>query len=144
VLPVITMEGTVVADPELRFAPTGTAVGNFRLVANGRKRTESGEWVDDKTLWMSVTCFRQLAENVAESLRKGDLAVATGTLQTEEWENQEGKKQSRTVMIANSVSASLMFRTIPHGEARRAERSSSPPSDDAWTAPSSQAEEPPF
>lgn len=143
-LPIITMEGTVVADPELRFAPSGTAVGSFRLAANGRKfLAEENKWVDDKVLFMSVTCFKQLAENCAESLRKGDLVVVTGPLETHEWEDDNGNKRSRTQMIANSVSASLMFRTIPHGEQKRVERSSSPSTDDAWTAPNA-AEDPPF
>lgn len=142
-LPVVTIEGRVVADPELRFAPSGVAVGSFRMVAASRKKNEAGEWVDDKTLWMKVTCFKQLAENVAESLCKGDLVVVTGRLQTEEWE-KDGEKRSATVMVADTVSASLAFRTVPRSEETRGERApAAAPAVDPWSGGAS-TEEPPF
>lgn len=144
-LPQVTVEGRVVNDPELRFGPSGIAIGSFRLVASSRKKNEQDEWVDDRVLWLAVTCFRQLAENVAESLRKGDLVVVTGRLQTEEWETNEGEKRSRTELVANGVGASLQFRTIPHSE-KRAERvaaSDAPAENDPWAAPPA-ADEPPF
>jgi single-strand DNA-binding protein len=142
-LPLVTMEGTVVADPELRFSPSGVAVGSFRLVANGRKYDkDKNEWVDDKVLWMRVVCFRQLAENAVESLRKGDLAVVTGKISTDEWEDKDGIKRSAVQLLADSVAVSVQFRTIPHSSGR-AERSSAPPTDDPW-ASTGQAEEPPF
>jgi single-strand DNA-binding protein len=135
----------VVADPELRFSPSGVAVGSFRLAQNGRKYDKANDkWVDDKVLFMKVTCFRQLAENVAESLRKGDRAVVVGEISTEEWEDREGNKRSNIELLANTVAASLQFRTIPHG-AGQATRSSAPPEQgsDPW-ATGAQPEEPPF
>lgn len=143
-LPTVTVpEARVVNDPELRFAPSGTAVGSFRIVCNGRKY-EDGKWVDDgKSLWLSITCFRQLAENVAESIRKGDLVSVTGKLQTDEWESEGGEKRSRTVMIADDVSASLKFRTVRHGEGQ-AERATAPEPDDPWATSGGSSDEPPF
>lgn len=144
-LPIVTVpEARVVNDPELRFSPSGVAVGNFRIVCSSRKKNENDEWVDDKTLWLSVTCFKQLAENCAESLRKGDLVSVTGKLQTDEWESEGGEKRSRTVIIADGVAASLRFRTITHG-AGQAERSTSPATSDPWaTGGGPSSDEPPF
>jgi len=145
-LPVVTVaDARVVNDPELRFAASGVAVGSFRVVASSRKQNESGEWVDDKVLWLPVTCFKQLAENVAESLRKGDLVSVTGRLQTDEWE-KDGQKQSRTVLIADNVAASLRFRTIRHGGEGASTRSSAPDAADPWAAAprSGGDDEPPF
>lgn len=141
-LPLVTLECRVVADPDLRYSPSGVAVVKFRTVASSRKKTESGEWVDDKTLWMSVTCFKKLAENVVESIEKGDLVTVVGRLQTDEWEDKEGQKRSQTTMIADSVAVSLAWRTVPHG-AGKAERSSAPAAEDPWATPVG-AEEPPF
>lgn len=146
-LPRVTVEGRLVADPELRFAPSGVAVGNFRLVASDRKKDEaSGEWVDTKTLWLRVTCFKQVAENVAESLEKGDLVTVVGKLSTDEWEDKEGNKRSATSLIADSVAASLQFRTIRHSEGR-SQRSSERPAvtTDPWSrgGPADDSE-PPF
>jgi single-strand DNA-binding protein len=145
VLPIVTVsEGRVVADPELRFASTGTAVGKFRVVANSRKKNEQGEWVDDKLLWINVTCFQQLAENVAESIRKGDLVSVTGRLQTDEWETQEGEKRSQTVIIADQVAASLRFRTIRHSEGRVERSQKADPDADPWATTPPKDDEPPF
>src|SRR6188768_607385 len=106
----VTMEGRLVTDPELRFSPSGMAVGKFRLVSDQKKKNEAGEWVDDKTLWLQVTCFKTLAENCVDSLAKGDLVVVTGRLQTDEWETETGDKRSATVLVANNLGPSLMFR----------------------------------
>lgn len=143
-LPKITLEGRLVGDPELRFAPSGVAVGSFRLVAADRKK-EGDEWVDGDTLWMPVTVFKQLAEHVVDSCAKGDLVVVTGKIRTHEWESQEGEKRSRVEMIADTVSVSLQFRTVPH-TAGRTERSSAP-SEDKWNSGGQQAaqsDDPPF
>jgi single-strand DNA-binding protein len=143
-LPVVTVEGRMVVDPELRFAQSGTAVGKFRVVASNRKKDESGEWKDDKTLWLDVTCFDKVAENVAESLEKGDLVVVVGRIQTDEWETDDGQKRSKIVMVANSVAADLKFRTIKHGEGKTS-RSKGAPADDPWAkGPPEDTDEPPF
>jgi len=144
-LPLIHMEGTLVADPELRFSPSGVAVGSFRLAANGRKfDKDKNEWVDDKVLWMRVVCFRQLAENAVESLRKGDLAVVIGKINTDEWEDADGNKRSAVQLVADSVAASLQFRTVTHGEGRASRSTGSVDrTDDPW-ASGAPADEPPF
>jgi len=149
-LPEVSMEGRLTDDPQLRFSPSGIAVGTFTLAANSRKKNEqTGEWEDDKVLFLSVTCFKQLAENVAESLRKGDLAMVTGRMNTDQWDDAKtGEKRSMTKLVANSVGLSLMMRQIDRGAIRETNRqraSDGPPVDDQWsTAPSPQADEPPF
>lgn len=141
-LPLVTIEGRVVADPELRFAPSGIAVGSFRIVASSRKKNEQDEWVDDKTLWMGVTCFKSLAENVAESVAKGDLVVVTGRIYTDEWQTPEGEKRTAVKLNADTVSVSLQFRTVPHGGGRTERTTSSPDTPGPAAAPP--GDEPPF
>jgi single-strand DNA-binding protein len=143
VLPQISMEGRVVADPELRYASTGTAVGSFRIAANDRKfNRDTNEWTDGDPLFLSVTCFKQLAENCAESLRRGDLVIVNGKLQMREWETDNGEKRSQVEILADSVAASIRFRNVRHGEGMT-ERSKAPAPEDPWTAPPS-SDEPPF
>lgn len=145
VLPRVAIEARVVADPELRFSPSGVAVGSFRMVSSDRKKDESGEWVDGDTLWMAVTCFKNLAENVAESVAKGDIVVVQGKLRTEEWEDKTtGEKKSKVAMIADTVSVSLQFRTVPHGGGRTERTSSSSSSTTETTPGLPQNDEPPF
>lgn len=132
-LPSVTMEARVVADPELRFAPSGTAVLKIRCVASSRKKNEAGEWVDDKTCWLNVTAFNKLAENSAESVTKGALITVTGRLQTDEWTDREtGEKKSSTSVLADAIGVSLAVRTV--SATSQVQRSSAPASEDPWAS----------
>jgi single-strand DNA-binding protein len=144
-LPRITMEGRLAAEPELRFAPSGVAVCRLRLVTSDRRKNpNTNEWEDGDTLWINATCFKQLAENTAESIEKGDLVVVTGKIKTDSWETNEGEKRSAITLIADTVAADLKFRTIKHGEGRaqRSQASSQQRSEDPFA--SDQPDEPPF
>jgi single-strand DNA-binding protein len=123
-LPEVTIEGRLTEDPTLQFSQGGMPIAKLNIAANSRKRVGE-EWVDDKVLFLRVTCFRTLAENICESLTKGDLVIASGRLQTDQWETPEGEKRSMTVMVANTVGPSLMFRSAQlGGGAQRAQDAS--------------------
>lgn len=62
--------GNLLADPELRYTLNGTVVVNFRIASTARYKGDGGQWQDGDTLFMGVTAWRDLAENVAESARK--------------------------------------------------------------------------
>lgn len=141
-LPVVTMECRAVADPELRFSPSGVAVGSLRVVASSRKKGEDGQWTDDKTCFINVTCFKQYAENIVESVTKGDMLLVTGRLQEETWEDKDTQqKRSRHVIIADEVAIPMRFRTVKHGEGK-VERAAS---NENWAGqPQNGGDEPPF
>lgn len=107
-LPTISHEFRVVADPELRFAPSGVAVCKVRMVASRRKQVD-GEWKDTNTFWITGTAFKELAESIAETFSKGDLALVTGQLETQEWE-QDGQKRSATALLIEAMGKSLRFK----------------------------------
>jgi len=150
VLPRITIDGRLAADPSLRFANNGTAIASLRVVAADRKLNQSsGEWEDGDTLWIDVTCFKNLAENVVESFVKGDLVLLFGKIKTEEWTDRDsGQKRSKIAMVADSVGASVQFRTLPHAGATHAARAPAPVNQayggGAPSAYSPQTDEPPF
>jgi single-strand DNA-binding protein len=102
----ITVVGNVTRDPELRFSQTGTAVANFAVAWN--RRSPDGE---EQVSYFDVVCFKQLAENVAESIQKGTRVVIFGALQQRSWQNQEGEKRSKVEIIADDVAPSLMWAT---------------------------------
>ncbi|WP_225438537.1 single-stranded DNA-binding protein [Candidatus Frankia nodulisporulans] len=68
----ITVVGNLVDAPELRVTAGGASVCSFRLASTPRRfdRAEN-RWVDGATLFVRVSCWRQLADNVASSLTKG-------------------------------------------------------------------------
>jgi single-strand DNA-binding protein len=120
-LPRFAVDGRLAAEPELRFSQAGKAVARLRVVASDRRKNQNtGEWEDGDTLWLDVTCFDKLAENVCESVIKGDLILVSGKLRTEEWTDRDSnQKRSKITMVADSVAASLQFRQIPHGSSQR-------------------------
>jgi single-strand DNA-binding protein len=109
------------------------------LVASSRKKVDE-EWVDDKTCWLSSVAFKKVAENIADSISKGDLVLVNGKLQTEEWETKEGEKRSSYVVVVDTIGPSLAFNPASSVKAERTEKAA--PADDPWTTPST--EEPPF
>lgn len=100
----VTVVGNVTRDPELRFTPGGMAVASFGLAWNRRKQDG-----DDEVSFFDVTCFRDLAENVAESVAKGTRVIIYGTLQQRSWETQEGDKRSKVEILADEVAPSLKW-----------------------------------
>jgi single-strand DNA-binding protein len=145
-LPEITVAGTVVADPELKFVPSGAAVANFRIAANDRRYDQHrGEWVDAGATFLRCSIWRQAAENVAESLHRGDRVLVTGVLRQSDWETKEGEKRSSYELAVTEVGISLKFATATSNKAKRGNASTT---DGDTFAPAGSggrfADEPPF
>lgn len=107
--PVITVAGNLTADPELRFSPSGQAVANFTVAHTPRTfDRQSNEWKDGETLFLRASIWREAAENMAESLVKGDRVIVTGALVSRTYDTKDGR---RTVleMRAEEVGASLRY-----------------------------------
>jgi len=104
-LPTITItEGTLVADPELRYAQSGAAVVSFRVATNSRRKNEqTGQWEDGDTTFLTVSAFRGLAENIAREFGKGAKVSVTGQLRQREYE-KDGQKKTAYEVNAQSVS----------------------------------------
>ncbi len=101
--------GNLTDDPELRYTQNGTAVTNFRLAVNQRIKEADGTWRDGEASYFRVNAWRDQAENVAESLAKGNRAVVLGRLRTRSWETPEGDKRSVTEIDADEVAPSLKW-----------------------------------
>ena len=107
----VTLVGNVTKDPELRFTSSGQAVADFGLAINNRKRNDRGEWEDGEPQFFDITVWRQLAENVAESIQKGNRVVVTGRLNYRKYETQAGESRVRVSVIADEVGPSLKWAT---------------------------------
>ena len=135
--------GNLVRDPEIRFTPGGAAVCNFTVASTPRTlNRDTNKWEDGEATFMPVTAWRQLAENVAESVKQGDRVMVIGTMTTRSWEDREsGQKRSRVEMRADSVGPDLRFRTATVQRADRQQAqggqrgySNEPPAD-PWDQP---------
>lgn len=107
----ITIVGNITRDPELRFTPTGVATAQFGVAVNRSwQNRQTQEW-EEATSFIDVVCWRDLADNVSESLQKGSRVIVTGRLEQRSWETQEGEKRSKVEIVADEVGASLRFAT---------------------------------
>jgi single-strand DNA-binding protein len=95
--------GNLGRDPEMRYTAGGQAVTQF-TVATNRRWQRDGEW-QEETEWFRVVVWREQAERVAESLRKGSKVYVEGRLQTRQWEDQSGQKRYTTELVADRVTS---------------------------------------
>jgi single-strand DNA-binding protein len=105
----VTLVGNITDDPELRFTPSGRPVANFTVAVNRRWKDQSGEWQDKLDGFFRCNCWADMAENVAESLKKGTRVVLTGRLQQRTWETPEGDKRSAMEVQVEEIGPSLKW-----------------------------------
>jgi len=106
----VTLVGNLVEDPELRFTASGVAMARIRMAVNRRYRDRNNEW-QEETSFFGGTCWREVAENVAESLSKGDRVFITGRLEQRNWETNEGEKRSVVELDIQEIGPSLRWAT---------------------------------
>lgn len=150
-LPIVHGEFRVAADPDLRFSPTGVAVGKMRAVASSRKKNEQDEWVDDKACWVYLVGFKKVAENMAESFQKGDLVTVVGKVNTSDWEDRDGNKRTSIEVVVDSIGMAVTWDAARSLKAERSsgggqrQQSSSSADEDPWaTGGGGQSDDPPF
>jgi single-strand DNA-binding protein len=105
----VTLVGNITDDPELRFTPSGAAVANFTVAVNRRYKNQDGQWEDKLDGFFRCNCWRDMAENVAESLKKGSRVVVVGRLQQRSWDDQDGNKRSSFEIQVDEVGPSLRW-----------------------------------
>lgn len=108
-LPTIHGEFGVVADPELRFSGNGSAWLKVRGIAKDRVRDASGTWSDGDPLFIDIVC-NQGAENLFESIVKGDTIIVSGKLKQREYE-KDGEKRTVMEVRADSIGVSVRWGT---------------------------------
>ncbi len=136
----ITMIGNLTRDPELRFTNSGMAVCKFTVAVSKKVKDE------ERTSFIDCTCFREMAENVAESLTKGTRVVVNGQIEQDNWDDREtGQKRSKLAVLVDDVGPSLRWASA---QVQRSERRDggdwSPGSSSGGTTPSGGGDAPPF
>ncbi|MET7514049.1 single-stranded DNA-binding protein [Streptomyces sp. NPDC005480] len=105
---VITVVGNLVDDPELRFTPAGAAVAKFRVASTPRVYDkQANEWKDGESLFLTCSVWRQAAENVAESLARGNRVIVQGRLKQRSYEDREGVKRTVYELDVDEVGPTL-------------------------------------
>jgi single-strand DNA-binding protein len=104
----VTVVGTLASDMRpRRVGPDQALVLNFRIACNERRFDKASEsWVNGESLYLSVSCWRRLAENAA-SLVKGDPLIVQGKLRTREWTTEQGERRSVVELEATAIGPDL-------------------------------------
>lgn len=138
---IVTVVGNIVADPELRFSPSGAAVANFTIASTPRTfDKQSNEWKDGETLFMRSAIWREAAENVAESLTKGMRVIAQGRLVQRSYDDREGNKRTVTELQVEEIGPSLKYASAKVTRAQRSTGNGAPQQQqqgepDPWATP---------
>ena len=106
----IEVVGNLTADPELRFTTSGKAVASFSVAFNRKWKDKNGDDVEE-TSFFDAVAWDRLAENLVESVGKGDRVIITGRLQQRSWETTEGDKRYKIEIQADEVAPSLRWAT---------------------------------
>lgn len=110
---ILHIEGNLTAAPELRFTPSGAAVANFTVASTPRKRDKNtGDYVDGETLFMRCAAWRELAENISESLTKGNRVMVKGELKSRSYETKEGERRTVQELEVYEIGASLKYAVV--------------------------------
>jgi single-strand DNA-binding protein len=104
----MTFIGNLTDDPDLRFTQGGAPVASFRVASNRRYTDRSGNQ-QEETTFLNVNAWRDLAENAAESLGKGDRVVVIGRVRVRSYENREGQTVWVTEIEADEIAPSLRW-----------------------------------
>ncbi len=84
----ITMSGVVVTDLKKGEA-RGMSVVSFRLLSTVRRWERSRGWHDADHNFVTVTCWKNLADNVASSVKKGDPLLIFGRMRVRPWDTAD-------------------------------------------------------
>lgn len=109
---IITIVGNLTADPEVRWIGDGTAVASFTIASTPRTFDRStNSWKDGEAMFMRCSAWREMGENIAESLKKGMRVIASGRLQQRSWETQQGERRTVIEMTVDEIGPSLRYAT---------------------------------
>jgi single-strand DNA-binding protein len=138
----VIVAGNLVADPELRYTPKGTAVAKIRLAINRNYTLDSGEKKEEVT-YVDVDAFARQAEVISQYLKKGRPILVEGRLRYETWDDkQSGQKRSKLGVVLENFQF-LDSGNREGGGAGGVPSAPRPPRPAASTTPNSDSDAPP-
>ncbi len=97
----VILVGNLTRDVELKYIQSGTAVTEVGLAVNDRRKTQTGEWVEETT-FVDITLWGRTAEVASEYLSKGSSVLIEGRLKFDTWET-EGQKRSKLRVVGERM-----------------------------------------
>jgi len=161
----VTVVGNLADDPQLRYTQGGIAVVSVRVGSTPRvMNRQTNQWEDGETLWVTCTAWREVAENIAQSLTKGTRVVVNGRLKpASAYQTASGEARASVELEIEEIGPSLRYATAsvtrrareggpavgggnnssaatsPWSEAPAAPKSDSASAGDSWASPGNAA-----
>ncbi len=115
--------GNLGKDPELRYAPSGSAVASFSLATSEQWKDQEGN-PQERTSWHNIVVWGKLAEIAAEYLKKGRKVYIEGRLQYRDYETKDGNRRYVTEIVVNDL---VMLGSRQDGGEKEESAPSAPP-----------------
>lgn len=96
----VNLIGRFTRDPELRTTPNGISTCSFTIAVD-RNFTRQGE--ERKADFINCVAWRQTAELISRYFKKGNLIALEGSIQTRNWDDNEGKRHYATEVVVDRV-----------------------------------------
>lgn len=94
--------GRLGQEPTLRHTPSGVPVANFSIATSEKFKDQSGQ-IQERTEWIDIVAWKQLAEICASYLTKGKLVFISGKFQTRKWQDKSGQDRYSTEIVAQTM-----------------------------------------
>jgi len=109
----VTIIGNLADDPELRYTQGGVAVVSVRVGSTPRTfNRQTNAWEDGETVWVRCTAWRDLAENVAQTLTKGSRVIVSGRLKAPSaYQSAQGEARASLELDIDEIGPSLRYAT---------------------------------
>ncbi len=95
--------GNAAGAPELRNTPAGTSVTEFRLAVHSYTGKDQDGKPTQDTMWLTIVCWKELAEQVSKLVKKGSLVFVNGKLSIHEYTDKENAKRTKVEIVASTV-----------------------------------------
>lgn len=138
----LTIVGNLTADPELRYTQTGLAVVNFTIASTPRTFDRAAnEMKDGEPLFLRASAWREHAEHIAQSLKKGNRVIATGRLRMRRYQTDNGENRTSTELEVDDIGPALRFATAAVTRAASGGSSARPQQAEEWAASGPEGDE---
>jgi len=98
----VLLMGNLTTDPEVKYTPKGTAVGDLRMAINDSYKAQDGT-IKETVTYVDVEVWGRQAETCKQYLSKGRPVFVEGQLRLDQWETPQGEKKSRLKVRADRV-----------------------------------------
>ncbi|MFH1457456.1 MAG: single-stranded DNA-binding protein [Patescibacteria group bacterium] len=110
--------GRLTQDPEVKSIPSGQNVASFSMATNRTWKDQNGQ-KQEQVEFHNIVVWRKLADIAGQYLKKGQLLMVEGRLQTRNWVGQDGVKRYRTEIVAENfqMGPKTSMNTMPQNNA---------------------------